>query len=128
LSSLFLYTTLFRSLNFYEFVTDTYVSGQLEHNFNGKLFSRIPLLKKLNLREIVGIRGVWGDISDENIMLNSPSGNLLVAPSDQIYYEYSFGIGNIFKLLRIDFNFRGNYLDLPEARNFSVTGNLEFSF
>lgn len=118
----------FPNLNFYEFVTDTYISGQLEHNFNGKIFSRIPLLKKLNLREIIGIRGVWGDISDENIMLNAPSGNTLIAPSDQVYYEYSFGIGNIFKLLRIDFNFRGNYLDLPDARNFSVTGNLEFSF
>lgn len=118
----------FPNLNFYEFVTDTYVSGQFEHNFNGKIFSRIPFLKKLNLREIVGIRGVWGDISEENIMLNAPSGNLLIAPSDQVYYEYSFGIGNIFKLLRIDFNFRGNYLDIPDARNFSVTGNLEFSF
>lgn len=118
----------FPNLNFYEFVTDTYISGQLEHNFNGKIFSRIPFLKKLNLREIVGIRGVWGDISEENIMLNAPSGANLIAPSDQVYYEYSFGIGNIFKLLRIDFNFRGNYLDLPDARNFSVTGNLEFAF
>ncbi len=48
----------FSLLNFYEFVTDTYASLQLEHNFNGRIFSRIPLLRDLNLRELVGIRGV----------------------------------------------------------------------
>src|SRR5690606_25983842 len=36
----------FPNLNFYEFVTDTYASVHLEHNFNGRLFSRIPLVRK----------------------------------------------------------------------------------
>ncbi len=118
----------FPNLNFYEFVTDTYASVHLEHNFNGRLFSRVPWLRKLNLREIVGVRGVWGEISEENIALNAPSNIPLLAPSDEIYWEYSFGIGNIFKVFRIDFNFRGNYLDLPDARRFSVTGAFGFFF
>ncbi|TRZ44505.1 DUF5686 family protein [Robertkochia solimangrovi] len=125
------YFTIFNTypnLNFYEFVTDTYVSAQLEHNFNGRFFGRIPLLRKLNLREIVGIRGVWGQISDENIALSAPAGVVLRAPEDHIYYEYSVGVGNILKLFRIDFNFRGNYLDLPDVRPFSVTGAFEFAF
>ena len=58
-----LYNT-FPLLNFYEFVTDTYVAVHFEHNFNGRFFSRIPLLRDLNLREIVGIKGVWGEISE----------------------------------------------------------------
>ncbi|MEM9686410.1 MAG: DUF5686 family protein [Bacteroidota bacterium] len=118
----------FPNLNFYEFVTDTYASLHLEHNFNGRLFSRIPWLRSLNLREIVGLRGVWGDISRENILLNEPSNITLIAPSDQIYWEYSFGIGNIFKVFRIDANFRGNYLNLPDARRFSITGAFGFFF
>ncbi|WP_394750724.1 DUF5686 family protein [Spongiimicrobium salis] len=122
-----LYNT-FPNLDFYEFVTDTYASVHLEHNFNGRLFSRIPFLRKLNLREIVGLRGAWGDISAENIALNAPSNIVLQAPNDQIYWEYSFGVGNIFKIFRIDFNFRGNYLDNPNARPFSVTGSFGFSF
>lgn len=122
-----LYNT-FPNLDFYEFVTDTYASVHLEHNFNGRLFSRIPFLRKLNLREIVGLRGAWGDISSENIALNAPSNIVLQAPNDQIYWEYSFGVGNIFKIFRIDFNFRGNYLDNPNARPFSVTGSFGFSF
>lgn len=122
-----LYNT-FPNLDFYEFVTDTYTTLHLEHNFNGRLFSRIPFLRKLNLREIVGLRGAWGQISNENIALNAPSNIPLIAPEDQIYWEYSFGVGNIFKILRIDFNFRGNYLDNPNARAFGVTGSFGFKF
>jgi len=122
-----LYNT-FPNLDFYEFVTDTYTTLHLEHNFNGRLFSRIPFLRKLNLREIVGLRGAWGEISDENIALNAPSNIPLIAPNDRIYWEYSFGVGNIFKILRIDFNFRGNYLDNPDARAFGITGSFGFKF
>ena len=121
----------FSQLDFYEFVTDTYLSFNFEHNFNGRFFSRIPWLRQLNLREIVSIRGAWGELSDENIVLNTTSNPYsipLVAPSDEIYWEYSFGVGNIFKVFRLDFNFRGNYLDNPDARKFGITGSFGFHF
>ena len=118
----------FPNLNFYEFVTDTYLSVQLEHNFNGRLFARIPVVKKWNLRELVGLRAVWGSLSQENIDLNAPAGTVLRAPDEVPYYEYSFGVGNIFKVFRIDFSFRGNYRDLPDARPFAVTGAFELTF
>ena len=118
----------FPLLNFYEFVTDTYTSLHLEHNFNGRIFSRIPLLRELNLRELVGVRGVWGELSDENRLLSEPSELLLIAPDEEIYWEYSVGVGNIFKIFRIDFHFRGNYFDNPDARSFGVTGSFGFYF
>ena len=117
----------FSQLDYYEFVTDTYTSLHLEHNFNGRLFSRIPFLRKFNLREIISIRGVWGEVSQENRDLNA-SGLIYQAPSDKAYYEYSFGVGNIFKIFRLDFNFRGNYLDNPDARKFGITGTFGFHF
>ncbi|MBC2846344.1 DUF5686 and carboxypeptidase-like regulatory domain-containing protein [Winogradskyella flava] len=121
----------FSQLDFYEFVTDTYTSMHFEHNFNGRLFSRIPFLKKYNLRAIASIRGVWGELSDKNIAL-STTGNAiefpLVAPDSRVYYEYSIGVANIFKVLRLDFNFRGNYLDNPGARRFGITGSFGFYF
>ncbi|AEH01324.1 DUF5686 and carboxypeptidase-like regulatory domain-containing protein [Lacinutrix sp. 5H-3-7-4] len=126
----------FSQLDFYEFVTDEYATLHVEHNFNGRLFSRIPLLKKLNLRAIVGFRGVMGDVSQENRDINAsfnPDGTpfVYVAPNKEAYYEYSIGVGNIFKVFRIDFNFRGNYLDPsfnPDARKFGVTGSFGFYF
>ncbi|MBJ7880321.1 DUF5686 and carboxypeptidase-like regulatory domain-containing protein [Gelidibacter salicanalis] len=117
----------FSQLDYYEFVTDTYASLHLEHNFNGRFFSRIPFLRKLNLREIVGLRGVWGEVSQANRALNA-SGLTYLAPTDKMYYEYSVGVGNIFKIFRIDFNFRGNYLENPDARSFGVTGSFGFNF
>lgn len=113
-------------LDYYEFVTDTYASLHVEHNFNGKFLSRIPLLKKLNLREIVGVKGVWGEISDKNIALSASNINY-VAPTKG-YYEYSVGIGNIFKVFRIDFSWRGNYKDVPNANNFAIKGAFGFHF
>lgn len=65
--TLFSIYNTFPNLDFYEFVTDTYASVHLEHNFNGRIFSRIPFMRKLNLREIVGLRGVWGELSSENV-------------------------------------------------------------
>lgn len=125
----------FSQLDFYEFVSDTYTSLHFEHNFNGRLFSRIPFLRELNLREIVSLRGVWGEISDENIALNNvqsnPNNIQLLAPDKKPYYEYGFGIGNIFKVFRIDFNFRGNYTDKilnSDARKFGITGTFGFYF
>lgn len=117
----------FSQLDFYEFVTDSYASVFLEHNFNGRIFSRIPLLKKLNLRAIASIRGVMGSVSDTNIALNA-SGLEYVAPSTEPYFEYSLGVGNIFKVFRVDFNFRGNYLDQPNVRKFGITGTFGFNF
>jgi len=126
------YLTIYNTfplLNFYEFVTDTYTSLHFQHNFGGRFFSRIPLLRKLNLREIIGLRGVWGELSKENMMLDA-TGLLqtIGAPDDAVYWEYSAGIGNIFKIFRIDFHFRGNYFDNPNARKFGVTGAFGFHF
>jgi len=120
----------FSNLDFYEFVTDEYATLHVEHNFNGRLFSRIPLLKKFNLRAIAGFRGVMGNISQDNQNLNA-TGVTYIAPNKEAYYEYSVGVGNIFKVFRIDFNFRGNYLDEvlnPDARKFGITGSFGFYF
>lgn len=124
----------FSQLDFYEFVSDTYTSFHLEHNFNGRFLSRIPFLRQFNLREILSLRGVWGKISQENSNLNNtglPNAIELIAPSNEPYYEYSFGVGNIFKVFRLDFNFRGNYKNdtlNPYARKFGITGSFGFYF
>ena len=92
----------------------------------GRLFSRITFLRKLNLREIVGIKGVYGRVSNENKLLNA-SGITYTAPED-IYWEYHAGIGNIFKVLRIDCAWRGSYLEMPNARKFAVRASFGFYF
>lgn len=116
----------FSNLNFYEFVADEYATFQWEHNFQGKIFARVPLLRKLNWREIVSVKGVYGNVSDANKAINA-SGLVYVAPTDG-YWEYSAGIGNIFKVFRIDFSWRGSYLDMPDAQKFAIKGSFGFYF
>ena len=116
----------FANLNYYEFVTNEYATLHLEHNFGGRLFSRISWLRDLNLREIIGIRGGYGQISQENIDLNASS--LVYKAPDKIYYEYYVGVGNILKIFRLDLSWRGNYLDMPNARRFAIKGSFGFSF
>jgi hypothetical protein len=122
----FIIGNTFSNLNFYEFVTDEYVTFQWDHNFQGRLFSRIPLLRKLNWREIVGVRGVYGDFSTQNQLLNAS--NLVYKAPTQPYWEYSVGIGNIFKVFRIDACWRGNYRDTPGTSNFTIKGEFGFYF
>lgn len=124
--SYFIIDNTYNLLNYYDFVADQYTSLHLEHNFNGKLFARVPMLRKLNWREIIGIKAVYGSVSDENKAINA-SGLNYVAPVDG-YLEYHAGIGNIFKVARIDCAWRGSYFDMPEARNFTVRVGFGFYF
>ena len=116
----------FSNLNYYEFVSDKYATLQLNHNFGGRLFSRIPFMRKLNWREIVAVKGVYGSISDDNRAINA-SGLIYNAP-EKGYWEYSAGIGNIFKLFRVDFAWRGNYLNTPDTNKFTVKASFGFNF
>jgi hypothetical protein len=124
--SYFIIENTYNLLDYYDFVADEYASLHFEHHFNGRLFSRIPLLRKLNWREIIGVKGVYGRVSNENRLLNA-SGFTYQAPDD-LYWEYHAGIGNIFKVLRIDFAWRGSYLDMPDANKFAIKASFGFYF
>jgi hypothetical protein len=68
-------------------------------------------------------RGVYGTISDANRGINA-SGLQYMAP-ENVYWEYSAGIGNIFKVL-YRFCLERNYLNTPDTQRFSVKGSLDF--
>ncbi|MDF2551589.1 MAG: hypothetical protein K0R77_864 [Chryseobacterium sp.] len=121
----------FAQLNYYEFVADTYSTLHIEHHFNGKILSFIPLIKKLKLREVAFIRGAYGSLSDASKNINVE--NLKYsAPNEQVYYEYGFGIENIgfgnIRIFRVDFNWRGNYLDRPDVSKFGIKAGFQFGF
>lgn len=124
--SYFIIDNTYNLLNYYDFVSDQYTSLHLEHNFNGKLFSRVPLLRKLNWREIIGVKAVYGSVSNENKAINA-SEQIYQAPVNG-YYEYSAGIGNILKVMRVDASWRGSYFNIPEARKFTIRVGFGFYF
>ncbi len=115
----------FNLLNYYEFVADQYATIQLQHNFGGRILSRIPLMRKLNWRETIGVNGIIASVSDENKAINA-SGLVYNSP-EKAYWEYNVGIGNIFRLFRVEFSWRGNYIS-HETRNYGFKMAYGFHF
>ena len=120
----------FALLNYYEFVADQYATFQVEHHFNGKILSYIPLIKKLKLREVAFYRTAVGSLNASSIAINAS--NLILKAPKKPYYEYGFGIENIgfgnVRILRVDFNWRGNYLQNPETKKFGIKFGLQYYF
>ena len=123
----------FNMMNALEFVSDEYVYLNLQHFFNGFFFNKIPLIKKLKLREIVTLKAIYGRLSDANNPLLNPELIQFITDSDgkqgtftlgkEPYLEASAGVSNIFKVGTIDFVWRLNYLDLPAVPQlFGVDG------
>ncbi|MCW3083669.1 MAG: hypothetical protein JWP12_1035 [Bacteroidetes bacterium] len=117
----------YNAMNYYEFVSDEYASATFSHHFDGFFLNRIPLMRKLKWREVIGGKALIGKVSDKNRqLLNFPDhlSDLHTGP----YFETSAGIENIFKVLRIDGVWRLSYLDNPRAIPFVIKASLQFNF
>ncbi len=124
--SLYLMSTAFNKLNFLELVSDKYVSGFIENQWEGLFFDRIPLIKKLKLRLVTTGKFVIGDVSSrhQSEML-MPS---FVKRFNNIpYAETSVGIENILKFGRVDLVWRMTHLD-PGAKPLGIRAKLVFNF
>ena len=56
----------FCMINNMEFLNDRYASLMINWDINGKIFNRIPLLRKLKWREVMGVNALWGTLTDKN--------------------------------------------------------------
>jgi hypothetical protein len=101
----------FNLMNEYEFVSDMYLTVSLRHHLEGFFLNKIPGIRKLKWREVIGLKAAWGVMSDENKEANRF--NTSITPFPIPYMETSVGIENIFKLFRIDAVFRLTYRDRP---------------
>lgn len=123
----------FNLINNMEFLNDRYASLDVSWDLNGKIFNRIPLLKKLKWREAIGFKMLYGHLTGKNNPMKHPGDSELflfptrdgrptsfVMDPKTPYMECSVGIHNIFKILHIDYVRRLNYLDHPDANKWGV--------
>lgn len=124
-------------MNFQEFVSDHFAALSIDHHFNGLIFNRIPLLRKLKLRELLTMKVIYGGVRDVNNPDKNP--NLIKFPTasgvtttfalnKKPYIEGSVGIGNIFKLIRVDLVRRFNYKENPNITTWGVRARFKFDF
>ena len=123
----------YTNMNAMEFINDEYASWDVTYYMNGLVLNRIPLLKKLQWREVLCFRGLWGHLTDKNnpalngeglYQFPTGSGTLGRKP----YMEASVGIENIFKFLRIDYVWRLNYRDRPDIQKSGIRATMRISF
>ncbi|UFH53020.1 DUF5686 and carboxypeptidase-like regulatory domain-containing protein [Spirosoma sp. KNUC1025] len=104
-------------MNYFEFICDRWATVQLEHNFGGLLFNRIPLLRQLKWRELVTAKVLMGSVSTANLAMlpaTNATGQSVEGFSSLTqtpYIEVGYGINNIFKVLRVDAIHRLTYRD-----------------
>lgn len=128
----------FNLINNMEFLNDRYASLDISWDLNGKLFNRIPLLKKLKWREWLGIKCLWGTLTDKNnptLAANAGDGTLMEFPEGSYimdnkrpYIELIAGIHNIFKIIHIQYVHRLNYNHLPTATKNGVRIMMRLTF
>ncbi|HZK04087.1 MAG TPA: DUF5686 family protein [Bacteroidaceae bacterium] len=119
-----------------EFLLDTHASWDIEYYLNGWLLNRLPIIKKLKLREIITYRGVWGTLSDYNNPNIDNSGNIFLLPTEAIasdmrntpYAEIGFGIENIFKFGRIDYFKRLTHKNTPGVDTSGIRISVHIQF
>lgn len=128
----------FNLINNMEFLNDRFASLDVSWDMNGKLFNRIPLLKKLKWREYFGVKCLWGKLTDKNNpMLPGNAGNATlmhfpegcyVMDSKRPYVELIAGIHNILKIIHVEFVHRCNYNDLPTSNRNGVRFMMRMTF
>ena len=116
-----------------EFINDKYASWEVTYYLNGSVLNRMPLVKYLQLREVISFRGWYGELSDKNNpkkngvgLYQFPSNTYLMTEGP--YMEFSFGLDNIFKVLRLDYVWRLSYKNHPNTPNDGVRMKMQFSF
>jgi hypothetical protein len=123
----------FNLMNYLEFTSDAYASFRYEHTFEGLIFNRIPLFRRLKWRSFAEVNMLVGTLRPENsdiIPSFAPDGTPIQGAAslgDVPYVEVAYGVENILKFLRVHFIHRITYLDRPGVRNFGVKVSANFS-
>ena len=128
-------------MNFMEFVSDNYLALNSDFFFKGFFLNKIPLLKKLKLREVASFKILYGGVRNENNpninkgLFNYPTDNILGVPvpttyslSKVPYIEGSVGVSNVFKVVRIDLVKRFTYLNNPNISTWGIRARIKTEF
>lgn len=121
-------------LNPMEFAMDQYASVDMEYFGNGILFNRVPLIKKLKIREVVTFKGFFGHLSKRNnpqynsSLFRFPVDANVGLLNSTPYMEAGIGIDNILSILRVDYMWRLTYRHRPYIDKSGVRISLHFSF
>lgn len=121
----------FNTMNFFEFVSQSFASLNVQHRFEGFVLNRVPVVRKLKWRLLATGNVLFGSVSDSALAaqvtqdeLNRQLPQFNTLEGGRPFAEVGLGVENIFKFFRVDVVRRLTYLENP---NINKT-NIKFSF
>ncbi|MFA5327947.1 MAG: DUF5686 family protein [Prolixibacteraceae bacterium] len=117
------YSYDFNMLNFMEYVHDKYLHAYLEYHLNGFILNRMPLLKRIGLREVFSSKLMVGSLSDKNQQIVEFP--LSVTQMSNPYIELGAGVENIFRLFRVEAVWRVRPKSVLGAPSFGLRAKFE---
>jgi len=129
--SYWLQLNTFNKMDFFEFISDRYVTALIENHWDGFFLDRIPLVRKAKMRLVTGARGAIGWIGDRHLQeMYLPS---FTRQFDNIpYVEVSMGLENILKVGRVDVFWRLTHtapnVPIQNIANFGIRARYAINF
>jgi hypothetical protein len=118
----------FNTMNFFEFISDKYISASVTQHFDGLFFNKIPLFRRLKWREVAELKGVYGTFNPKHKNLLVLNEGMNTFQNNKPFVEAAVGIENIFKFIRIDALYRLSYLNNPNIVKFGIRAKFQFKF
>jgi len=109
-----------------EFASDRFISLMAQYHLNGLFFNRIPLLKKMGIREVFSAKLLWSHLGTNHTRIMDFPHTVFDAQSP--YAEVSVGIENFFQYLRVDAVWRLTHLHHPGITPFGIRARFDVSF
>jgi hypothetical protein len=101
-----------------EYAADQHITLMMEHHFDGFFLNRVPLIKKLQWREVFICKMAYSTLSPEKTSFLDLPSNL--RGLNGYYAELGVGIENVFKVFEAQASWRMTQRDRPDITRFAV--------
>ena len=122
----------YNTMNFFEFVSDKWLSVWATYHAEGIVLNKIPVMRRLKWREVVSAKALVGGYDEANDAILSRDFNYDGQPDiytlTKPYVEAALGVENIFKVLRVDALWRLSYLDHENIVKFGLRATFQVNF
>ncbi|RLD77362.1 MAG: hypothetical protein DRJ10_12070 [Bacteroidetes bacterium] len=116
----------FNMLNYMEYASDQYINFHGVYNFGGLFLNHLPLLRRLNLREVVSFKGILGSLSNKHS--NALDYPVFMSEVAEPYAEIGVGLTNIGQYVRVEYIWRLTDRDKPDIVTEGIRLRFEVSF
>lgn len=115
----------FALMNVMEFRADRYAIWHNEVSLNGILFNQIPLIKHLNLRELLSLKMYYGSMNTtHNNVLDIPD---YIHTTNKPYVEVGAGFSNLLRFITLQSFWRLTETERPGTTKWGLKGSIRIS-